>query len=95
MKKKAEILSLYKNIVNRAGKTVVQDIRTWDKRAELFAEVYIIGWVLDIADVDTDENISDSVNFYRKLIENGMMNANLEPCCNGKPLGGSDKGAKK
>ena len=67
MMKKAEIKEQYMTYCREAAETVYYDVSTWENRRNLFQGAYALGWVLGIADIDTDEEISDGINFLRTI----------------------------
>lgn len=63
MMKKAEIKSQYEYYCCEAAEAVYNDVTMWENRHDTFQGAYALGWVLGIADIDTDEEISDAINF--------------------------------
>lgn len=67
MMKKAEIKSQYEYYCREAAEAVYNDVTMWENRHDTFQGAYALGWVLGIADIDTDEEISDGINFLRTI----------------------------
>lgn len=67
MMKKAEIKSQYEYYCREAAEAVYNDVTMWENRHDTFQGAYALGWVLGIADIDTDEEISDFLAMVERI----------------------------